>query len=57
MKSFNIPTSSDKDVNNLRDYVLDVKPYHSKLLEIIEESIFEDRMKIKIVEALSIEEN
>ena len=56
MKSFNIPKSSDRDTNSLRDYILDVKPYHSKLLEITEESVFEDRMKISMIENLKIEE-
>lgn len=57
MKSFKVPPSSiDKDVQSLVEYVNDAKPYHSKLIEIYEESIFTERAKIRIVENLKIVE-
>jgi hypothetical protein len=56
MKSFNMPTGSDKDINSLIEYVLDIKPYHAKLLQVTEESVFADRMKIRIIENLSFSE-
>lgn len=57
MKSFNVPpTSLDQDIQSLIEYVNDSKPYRSKLIEISEESIFEERAKIRIVENLKIVE-
>lgn len=57
MKSFNTPlTSTDKDIKSLIQYVNDIKPYHSKLIEISEESVFEERIKVRIVENLKITE-
>lgn len=37
-------------INSLIDYVIDVKPYHTKLSEIVEEFLFEDHINVKIDE-------
>lgn len=56
MKSFSIPTSSDKYINSLIEYVEDVKPFHSKLVEVSEETIFDDSVKVKFLENLKFTE-
>ena len=37
-------------IDSLINYVLDVKPYHTKLSEIVEEFLFEDHLNVKIVD-------
>ena len=40
-------------IDSLIDYVLDVKPYHTKLSEIVEEFLFEDQIAVRITEQQS----
>jgi len=58
MKSFNVPPESmDRNTQSLIDYVSDIKPYHSKLIEITEESVFQEKARIRFIENLKIEES
>lgn len=41
-------------IDSLISYVLDVKPYHTKLSEIVEEYLFEDNVNVKMTEEHSI---
>jgi hypothetical protein len=41
---------SNKHTESLIDYVLDVKPYHTKLSEVVEEYLFEDAVDVKVVD-------
>jgi hypothetical protein len=41
-----------KYLNSLVSYILDTKPYHSKLSEVVEEYLFEESMTVNIVERL-----
>lgn len=44
----------NKDIKNLVDYINDVKPYHSKLTQVNEELVFNDRAKVNISENTKI---
>lgn len=50
-KSFN---KNSKYVQSLVDFILDTKPYHSKLTEIVEENQFFDDVNVSITERLLI---
>jgi hypothetical protein len=41
-------------IDSLINYVLDVKPYHTKLSEVVEEYLFEDAVNVKLTEGKQI---
>jgi len=45
-------TKNGRYVKSLVDFILDTKPYHSKLTEIVEENLFYDNMQVKMDESL-----
>lgn len=43
-----------KNLENLISYINDIKPYHSKLIQVEEEFIMNDKSKLRIAENISI---
>ena len=54
MSNKNFLNKTSQYVQSLVDFVLDTKPYHSKLTEVVEEYHFFDNVKVKIDERLNI---